>query len=72
MQNNLKEIKTTIIGSILFIIGIAIFTYEYITVGTLEWNHYLTPAIVGGLGIGFLLAPDKILNIAFKKADKNL
>lgn len=72
MNNNLKEIKTTIIGSILFLIGIGVFLYEYFSLNILEWNHYAVPAafIVGG--IGFLLAPDKILNLMLRKASKKL
>ena len=49
-MSNIKEIKTTVIGTILFILGIVIFTYEYFTLGTLD--------------------PDKLLNLAFRKAGK--
>ena len=69
-MSNIKEIKTTVIGTILFILGIVIFTYEYFTLGTLEWNHYVIPAAIASVGIGFLLDPDKLLNLAFRKAGK--
>jgi hypothetical protein len=55
MNNNLKEIKTTIIGSILFLIGAGMAT---------------VPAAVMVAGIGFLLAPDKVLNLILRKANK--
>lgn len=71
-MENLKEIKTTIIGSILFLLGIGVFVYEYITMGTLEWGHYAVPAAITGLGIAFLLAPDKILNLAFRKVKEKV
>lgn len=64
-MSNLKEVKTTIIGSILFIIGIGILLYEYFTVKEMDWTYYVLPISLGCAGIGFLLAPDKILEFGF-------
>ena len=70
MSNNLKEIKTTILGSILFLIGVVITLIEYFTVDTVEWQHYLFPSAFTVLGIGFLLAPDKLLDFLFRWGKK--
>lgn len=72
MNNNLKEIKTTIIGSVLFVVGLIVFLVEYFTVGDLDWTHYVVPAAFLTAGVGFLLAPDKILNLILRKVSKNV
>lgn len=63
MDKILKEIKTTILGIILLKIGI-------IYLLTIESpNVYLVGGLIVG-GIGLILAPDRILNILFKKLNK--
>ena len=71
-MKNLKEIKTTIMGSILFLLGIVIFTVEYFTLGEMAWNHYVVPAVLLSIGIGLSLAPDKLLDFLFKAGEKKL
>jgi len=72
MENNLKEVKTTVIGGILFLVGLIVFLVEYFTVGNLDWTHYIVPAVFLVGGVGFLLAPDKILNLILRKVSKNV
>lgn len=72
MANNLKEWKTTIVGGLLFIIGLVIVLIEYFTVSEFSWNHYALPIgfLVGG--VMFLFAPDRFIDFLFKKADKKI
>jgi|DEB0MinimDraft_12_1074336.scaffolds.fasta_scaffold14802_3 hypothetical protein len=72
MNNNLKEIKTTIIGSILFLIGAGMATKGYFLDQVYAWGDYAVPAAVMVAGIGFLLAPDKVLNLILRKANKKI
>ena len=70
MKNNLKEIKTTILGSLLIVVGLAYFALPYFSDREL-WevnNIYLSVCFIGG--ILFLVAPDRIVNWAFKWMDK--
>lgn len=73
-MNNLKEIKTTILGSLLIIFGVMYFAMPYFSEREL-WqvnNLYLGSLFIGGILL--LLAPDRMLDFAFgwlkKKADK--
>jgi hypothetical protein len=70
MSNNLKEIKTTLVGALLFVIGVSITLFEYFTVQVVEWMHYALP--IGFLtgGIGFLFAPDRLIDFLFSWAKK--
>jgi len=68
MKENLKEIKTTIIGSILFLVGIVITLIEYFTIETVELKHYLFPSLFTIIGLGFVLAPDRLLDFLFSWA----
>lgn len=64
-MKNLKEIKTTIIGSILFIIGLAILVYQFFWIGLIFWKDYLLSIGLMSAGIGFLLVPDRLINFIF-------
>ena len=70
MASNLKEIKTTIIGFVLFLIGVGITVYEYFQVEVIEWQHYFMPLGFTVAGIGFLAAPDRLLDFLFGWAKK--
>ena len=70
MANNLREIKTTIIGSLLFIAGFLIMLMEYFTTSEVIWTHYIFPGGLLTAGIGFALAPDKLLDFLFGWAKK--
>lgn len=63
MKNNLKEIKTTIMGILMFVVGLAYFGMPYFSEKDL-WevnNLYLGFLVVGGILL--LLAPDDIIRI---------
>jgi len=62
-MNRLKQIKSTIIGILLFLSGLGIQLYEYIV--TQEIINGVYPFVMMLLGIGFLFATDKIINIIF-------
>lgn len=70
MKNNLKEIKTTILGTIIFIIGVLYFALPYFHVHELWEPNATYAAIISFVGVGLLLAPDSILDFAKKKLDK--
>ena len=61
----LKDIKTTIIGGIFFLMGVTISMVEYFSIGLRDWQDYLFPIGLMVCGIGFLLAPDRILDVIF-------
>ena len=63
-MKNLKEIKTTIIGSVLFLIGIAWFVMNFKTLAEFKYSQLYIPGGFLGTGIALLLAPDKILDFA--------
>lgn len=67
MKNNLKEIKTTIMGILMFVLGLAYFGMPYFSEKELwEVNTmYLAFLIVGGILL--LLAPDDIISIVLGK-----
>tara|TARA_R110000822_G_scaffold32188_4_gene92669 strand:- start:4569 stop:4793 length:225 start_codon:yes stop_codon:yes gene_type:complete len=69
-MENIKEIKSTLTGGILFLLGCGVFTYEYLNIESLAWNHYIVPAVMVGVGIGLLFAPDKFVNFMFSWAKK--
>jgi len=61
-MGNLKEIKTTAIGLVLFLLPVL-----YLGANFDRWHEYgvadaSLPLILILLGIGFMLAPDRILN----------
>jgi len=60
-MKNLREIKTTIIGLIFFILGIAWFVLNYKTWSSFEFSDLLIPNAFLLLGIWFLLSPDALL-----------
>jgi membrane-bound ClpP family serine protease len=62
-MNRLKQIKSTIIGILLFLSGLGIQLYEYMV--TQEIINGIYPFVMMLLGIGFLFATDKIINIIF-------
>lgn len=64
-MNNLRQIKTTIIGGVLFLIGLTIFLVEYFTLKEMAINHYYIPIGFTLGGILFLLAPDRLLDFLF-------
>jgi membrane-bound ClpP family serine protease len=70
MSNNIKETKTTIIGALLFIIGLIMIVMEYFTVDAVIWTHYIFPIGLTTAGIGFMLAPDRLLDFLFGWAKK--
>lgn len=70
MANNLKEIKTTILGALLLIVGLVYFALPYFSENDL-WevnNLYLAFLVVGGILL--ILAPDKIISFAFSWLNK--
>lgn len=64
-MSNLRQIKTTIIGGILFLIGVVIFLIEYFTLKEMAVSHYYVPIGFALSGILFLLAPDRLLDFLF-------
>lgn len=70
MANNLTQWKSTAIGAILFLLGIIFTVVEYFTVEVIEWQHYIFPAVLTAMGIGFLLAPDRLVDFLFSWAKK--
>jgi hypothetical protein len=70
MKNNLKEIKTTILGTIIFLIGVLYFALPYFHVHELWEPSALHAGMIAGAGVLLLLAPDSILDFAKKKLDK--
>lgn len=68
MKNNLKEIKTTGIGASLFLLAFAWFAVNFKTLNAFAYEDLYVPGGIGVVGIAFLVAPDKILNWAFRKA----
>jgi hypothetical protein len=71
-MNNLKEIKTTITGAIFLLVGLGIFLHQYYMFNNLEWQYYLIPFIFMAGGVALLLAPDRILDLVFKAANKKV
>lgn len=64
-MNNLKEIKTTIVGFLLILLTIAYFAIPYISVREL-WEVNNLYSVVGfGVGVGLLLAPDRLIDFIF-------
>lgn len=72
MSNNLKEIKTTIAGSVFLIVGLFISVYEYFKVSELALSHYLFPIGFMVVGLGLLFAPDRFIDFAFKWGNKKI
>lgn len=70
MKTNLNEIKTTIVGALLFVIGVSITLYEYFLVQDIEWTHYAFPIGFLTAGVGFLFAPDRLIDFMFSWAKK--
>jgi len=68
--NPIKEIKTTIIGGALFLISIAWFAVNFKSLNEFQLGDIYVPSGIGGLGILFLLAPDRFLDFAFGWAKK--
>lgn len=62
-MKNIKEIKTSILGLVLFSVAAADLWH-------FEKMDTISHAVLGVVGILFLFAPDKILNILIKKAEK--
>lgn len=71
-MNNLKELKSTVVGIMLFLIGVVITLIEYFTVDTIEWTHYILPIAFTAIGIGFMLSPDRLLDFFFGWAKKKI
>ncbi len=69
-MKNIKEIKTTILGSIIFVIGVLYFALPYFHVHELWEPNAIWAGIIAGSGVMLLLAPDSILDFAKKKLDK--
>jgi hypothetical protein len=72
MANNIQDWKSTAIGGILFIIGTLIMVLEYLTFETVEWNHYIFPGVLTTAGIGFVLAPNRLIDFLFSWAKKKV
>lgn len=66
MANNIREWKSTFVGVVLFGIGI----YQYLSDGSTEWSNHIEDMVLVGCGIGFILAPDRLLNFLFGWAKK--
>lgn len=70
---NMKQIKSTAVGGILFLLGLIVFTVEYFSVEDgLSWEHYVAPAVMASVGIIFLFAPDKAVNFIYRKLNRNI
>ena len=65
--SNLKELKTSLIGAILFGVGLYWFMQNIHGWQDLTLSNLYVPTSFTVGGIFFLLAPDKILNILFSK-----
>jgi len=64
-MNNLKELKTTITGSILIVLDLLYFALPYFSEKEL-WEINNMYVVVGlGVGLGLLLAPDRLINFIF-------
>lgn len=64
MKNNIKEIKTTVLGLILIVLGVAYFYMPHFSNKEL-WEvqtGYLLTLFVGGILL--VLAPDRIIDVA--------
>jgi hypothetical protein len=72
MSNNIKQWKTTIVGGLLFTVGLIIVLIEYFTLEAFELNHYLLPLGFLTAGVMFLFAPDRFIDFLFKKADQKI
>lgn len=64
--SNTKEVKTTIIGGVFFLIGIAWFVANFEGMARIEFRDAIAPSVFVLGGVLFLLAPDKILSILVK------
>lgn len=70
-MKNLKEIKTTVIGAILFAVGIAFFAVNFKTLDAVKVSDIYIPGGLAVAGILFLLAPDKVVENLFNWINKN-
>lgn len=69
-MKNLKEIKTTVIGAILFLLSLAIGANEYLYGDGLD---YIADSWVFGMGLVgmlFVVASDRIIDLIFDKLKK--
>lgn len=65
MSNHIKELKTTVTGIVLFILGLVYFGLPYFHATELwEVNNLYLGIMLGG-GVLLILAPDKIIDFAF-------
>ena len=60
---------TTIIGLILIIVSVLLLVLPYFMELKEDVEWYI-PAVIGAIGILFLLAPDKLVSIVVSKSDK--
>jgi hypothetical protein len=60
---------TTTIGIILIMVSVILLILPYFIVLNESVQWYI-PAVLGGIGILFLLAPDKLVSIVVSKSDK--
>lgn len=71
-MNNLKEIKSTVVGIILFIVGLVLASKAYLADTTAVWNDYIMPSVLMAFGVGMLFAPDKVLTSMFRLLNKKV
>lgn len=65
MKANLSDWKTTVTGLILLFLGVGYFVAPYIAHKELwEVNNYALASLLI-VGLGLIVAPDKIISIAF-------
>lgn len=65
MKTNVTDWKTTITGLILLLLGVAYFAAPYFSSKELwEVNSYALSSLLV-IGLGLIVAPDKIISIAF-------
>jgi len=64
MKSNIKELKSTILGAVIFLVGLA----YILIVEEASFTIFLTAEI---LGILLILSPNRILTIIFKFLNNN-
>jgi uncharacterized membrane protein YqhA len=65
VKSNITELKTTLTGLIIVIMSVAYFAMPYFSENELWEPNKLYAAIASGIGFLLIIAPDKILTIAF-------
>lgn len=63
--SNLNEIKSTIIGLVLFIISAAFFAVNFKSLNTFQISDLYVPGTIGLVGMLLVLAPERLIDFLF-------